>query len=85
MDEDRDTLEGKIVRLATSGKLREAAASAIREQLDAGLSVVFQSGRSIVREHPDGTREVLHTAPARTPVPERLRAFVVGAKKRGRA
>lgn len=55
------SLEDAIVTLATTGQLAEAAASAIRAQRDAGLPITYQLGNDVVREFPDGRREVLAT------------------------
>jgi hypothetical protein len=60
------TLEEAIVAAAASGKLADAARSAIRAQRQAGLPITYQSGNKIVREFPDGRREVLGTV--ETPV-----------------
>jgi hypothetical protein len=55
------SLEQKLTRLAMRGKLSKGARAAIRNQLKLGLPVTIKRGNQIVREHPDGTREVLTT------------------------
>lgn len=53
------TLEDAVVSLATTGKLAEAARSAIRAQRKAGLAITYKKGNQIVTEYPDGRRVVL--------------------------
>lgn len=79
--DDVDALESKIWSVSKRGRLRDAAAVARRAQFDAGLSVVYQAGRHIVREDPTGHVEVLRPAPAAVPVPKRFQSFIVGRKK----
>jgi hypothetical protein len=55
------SLEDSVVKLAMTGKLAEAAASAIRAQKQAGLPVTFLEGNLVIKEHPDGRREILRT------------------------
>ncbi len=55
------TLEDAVVGLAITGKLAEAARSAIRAQCAAGLAVTYMDGNEIVTEYPDGRRVVLRT------------------------
>src|SRR5438552_7600021 len=76
--DESDSLETRIVSFARGGKLKKAGHTAVKSQLEAGLSVVYQAGNLIVREHPDGTRETVRTVEeAFQPVPDRFRSFVV--------
>jgi hypothetical protein len=61
LEDDRDSLETRIVLFATRGKLRPAADTAVKAQLAAGLPVVYRAGNRIVLERPDGTQETLRT------------------------
>jgi hypothetical protein len=69
------SLEDSIVELAVTGQLAEAAAAAIRAQKEAGLPVTFLEGNNVVREYPDGRREVLRRLKPRTksPIPKGVR------------
>src|SRR5687768_9128645 len=55
------SLEDEISTLAATGQLAEAARSAIRAQQAAGLPITYQEGNEIIKEFPDGRREVLAT------------------------
>src|SRR5690349_4931790 len=68
--DENDSLETRIVSFAMMGKLKNAARAAVKSQLAAGLPVVYQAGNRILREHPDGTRELVRTVGAPSePVP----------------
>ena len=58
-EEERRSLEGKIVDLAISGELRSASHDARRRQRELGIAVTQKEGSKVVKVHPDGTREVL--------------------------
>lgn len=60
-------LEDLIVSLAESGRLAAAGRQAARETRAAGLPLTYKRGNQIVREHPDGRREVLETLPPPPP------------------
>jgi hypothetical protein len=47
-----------VVDLASKGEIGAAATDAVRAQLARGLSVVFQRGRSVIRQYPDGHEEI---------------------------
>ena len=51
--------DGDLVKLALSGKLRQAAREAVRDQRARGLAVTFKRGDQIVRRSADGTIEVI--------------------------
>lgn len=55
------SLEDAIVNLATTGQLAEAGRAAVRAQHEAGLPVTYQRGNEVVKEFPDGRREVIAT------------------------
>jgi hypothetical protein len=57
--EEKNTLEGQIVRFAKSGKLAKAGRKAVRAQKKHGLPTTFKQGSKIVRVHPDGRVETL--------------------------
>jgi hypothetical protein len=77
-DDDRDSLEWRIVSLATRGKLKAAANNAVESQRAAGLPIVYQTRNRIVRQHPDGTEETLRTVShSFRPVPEKFQSIVV--------
>ena len=57
----QSSLEDAIVGLAASGKLAGAGRAAIRAQKEAGLPVTYQQGNEVIKEFPDGRREVLAT------------------------
>jgi len=79
--EERNTLERKIVRLATSGKLANAGRKAVRAQKRLGLRTTFKEGNRIVRQHPDGQVEVLgQVQPPPTPCLEVSKSFKVSDK-----
>src|SRR3982751_3952271 len=60
-------LEDLIVSLAESAHLAAAGRQAARETRAAGLPLTYKRGNQIVREHPDGRREVLETLPPAPP------------------
>jgi hypothetical protein len=60
-------LEEELVRLAESGRLAGAGRAAVRADRAAGLPVTYQRGSQVVREYPDGRREVLGTIPPTPP------------------
>src|SRR3982751_5317196 len=60
-------LEDLIVSLAESGQLAAAGRQAARETRAAGLPLTYKRGNQIVREYPDGRREVLETLPPAPP------------------
>jgi hypothetical protein len=67
------TLEEALVAAAASGKLAGAARSAIRAQRAAGIPVTYQRRNQVVREHPDGRREVLgRVKPSAYKLPKRI-------------
>lgn len=81
--DEGDSLETRILSFARKGRLKRPANEATKSQLDAGLSIVYQSGKRIVREHPDGTLEIVSTlSSASQPVPERFRSFVVSKSRK---
>ena len=53
------TLEDAIVAAATSGRLSEVARAEVRAQRRAGLPITYKRGNQIVKEFPDGRREIL--------------------------
>jgi len=68
------TLEDAIVAAAASGKLAEATRSTLRAQSRAGRPITYQRGSQIVREYPDGRREVLGTVtPSTYKLPKGIR------------
>jgi hypothetical protein len=58
-DEERQSLEGKIVPLAISGKLRAASHQARRRHRKLGIPMTHKEGSKILKVYPDGRREVL--------------------------
>ena len=66
-DEDPNSLEANVVRLALEGKLSAAADRAVEEQRALGLPVTFQRGNEVIRQHSDGREEVLATIPQTPP------------------
>lgn len=81
--EEGDSLETRILSFARKGRLKKPANEATKSQLAAGLSIVYQSGKRIVREHPDGTLEIVSTlSSASQPVPDRFRSFVVSKSRK---
>jgi hypothetical protein len=65
------SLEDSIVTLAETGKLAEAGAAAVRATKAAGLPVTFLEGNNVIREYPDGRREVVRRLKAapKHPIP----------------
>jgi hypothetical protein len=57
----RNSLEGRIVELATSGKLGWGARAAIRSQKRDGLPITTMRGNQVVRIFPGGRVEILET------------------------
>ena len=75
--DETGSLEERIRTLASTGKLKHAARSAIKDQLAANLPIVYLTGDRVVREHPDGTIETLRVLnDAGRRVPERYRSLV---------
>lgn len=58
-DEDPNSLEEQILRLAAEGKIEAAAADAIRRQKAKGLPITFLRGDAIIKQYADGREEVL--------------------------
>ena len=56
---EAQSLEDGIVALAESGELAKAAGQAIRHQKELGIAVTFQRGDDVIKQHADGTEEVL--------------------------
>ncbi|MFI5380016.1 MAG: hypothetical protein ACHRHE_12020 [Tepidisphaerales bacterium] len=56
---EADSLEGRLVGLAMSGKLAKAGRDAVRAQVAKGLAVTFQRGTKVIKRHADGREEVL--------------------------
>lgn len=54
-------VEDDLGALAAAGKLAGAGRAAVRAQRAAGLAVTYKRGDKIVREFPDGRREVIGT------------------------
>jgi hypothetical protein len=65
--EDPDSLEANVVRLALEGKLAGAADRAVAEQKARGLPVTFQRGNEVIKQFADGREEVLATIPQSPP------------------
>ena len=61
LQEDPDSLEAQLPRLAAEGKLDGAARAAIERQKAKGLAISFLRGSSIIKQYPDGREEVLGT------------------------
>ena len=59
--------EDSIVALAESGRLGETAREEVRAQRAAGLPITYKRGNEVVREYPDGRREVLEVLPPAPP------------------
>lgn len=58
---DRTDLEANIVGLAINGRLASAAQGAIREQRAMGMAITYKEGETVIRLHPDGTKEKVST------------------------
>lgn len=58
---DRNDLEANIVDLAMNGRLAGAAQGAIRQQRAMGMTITYKEGESVIRLHPDGTKEQVST------------------------
>jgi hypothetical protein len=64
--EPPDSLEARIVGLARSGQLAEAARAAVAKQRALGIPVTVSRGDVIVKEYSDGSTEVVgHVEPSR--------------------
>jgi hypothetical protein len=66
-EEDPNSLEANVVRLALEGKLSGAADRAVQEQKALGLPVTFRRGNEVIKQFPDGREEVLATIPQSAP------------------
>jgi hypothetical protein len=66
-EDDPNSLEANVVRLALEGKLSAAGDRAVAEQKALGLPVTFQRGNQVIKQHPDGREEVLATIPQTPP------------------
>lgn len=57
--EEQRSLEGCVVRLAISGKLKPASRRARTLQKKLGIPVTQKSGSRIIKVYPDGREEIL--------------------------
>jgi hypothetical protein len=68
-EEADDSLEHRLLELASSGALAGAGREAIRAQVERGIPVTFLRGEQVIKRHADGREEVLGAVPRRTFVP----------------
>ena len=75
-EEDRNSLEARLVELAMKGKIAPAAAREISAQRKNGLPIVFLRGDKIIKRQPNGKSETIgEIIPSKYTVPKHVRVL----------